>query len=179
MKALTMAQGGNRYLRRGIKVTVRKATKYFTVVAASILLDGFQWEQERTVDFLEKFYDQYIAMDQDYLKIQDYAPTLRDDYGYTVELRHKAEKPKATPVAAPEQRMTDTALLWITQVMALTLLDKFGWDCTAVTRFVRNLDEAIPKFTDGGGDYEERLQQLREKHGLDIRAHIKMGRDEL
>ena len=179
MKSLTMSQGGDRYLRRGIKVKVRKTTKYFTAVAAQILLDGFQWDQERTVDFLERFYDQYVAMYQSYLKIQDYAPTLREEYGYEVELRNKAEKPDATPVPTLEQRMTDTALLWIAQVMALTLLDKFGWDTTAVTRFMRNIDEAIPKFIDGGCDYEARIQKLREKHGLDIHKHIKMGGETL
>ncbi|MBR6313463.1 MAG: hypothetical protein IKR49_02345 [Clostridia bacterium] len=179
MKSLTMQQGGDRYLRRGIKVKVRKVTKYFTAVAAEVLLDGFQWEHDRTVDFLERFYDQYVAMYQSYLKIQDYAPTLREDYGYEVELRNKAEKPDATPVSKLEQRMTDTALLWIAQVMALTLLDKFGWDTTAITRFMRNIDEAIPKFIDGGGDYEARIQKLREKYGLDIHKHIKMGGETL
>ena len=174
-----MQQGGNRYLRRGIKVTVRKATKYLTAVAAQVLLEKFQWSQDRTVDFLERFYDQYTAMELEYLKIQDYAPTLREDYGYTVELRHKCLKPKATPVAALEQRMTDQCLLWIVQVMVSTLMDKFGWGCTTVTRFVRNIDKVVPKFADGGGDYEERLTRLREKYGLDIRAHIKMGGDAL
>ncbi|MBQ7547662.1 MAG: hypothetical protein IJT41_11940 [Clostridia bacterium] len=179
MKALIKQQGGNRYLHRASKVLVRKATKYFTAVAAEILLDGFHWEQDRAVDFLERFYDQYVAMHQSYLMIQDYAPTLWDEYHYAVELRNKAEKKDATPVAALGQRMTDTAVLWVVQVMALTLLDKFGWDTTAVTRFMRNIDNAVPKFIDGGGDYEARIQKLREKHGLDIHKYVKMGGETL
>jgi len=56
VKALTRSQGGDRYLHRAVKVTVRKATKYFTAAAAEILLDKFKWTQDRTVDFLERFY---------------------------------------------------------------------------------------------------------------------------
>lgn len=179
MKAMTKNNNGRRYLHRASKVTVRKATKYFTAVAAEILLEKFQWSQVRTIDFLERFYEQYLSMDGGYVRVQEFADMLRDDYGYTVELRHKCEKPKATPVVLLEQRMTDLCLLWITQIMALTLMDKFGWSGTTVTRFVRNIDKAVPKFADGGGDYEERLTRLREKYGLDIRAHIKMGGDAL
>ena len=37
MKALTRDRNGDRYLHRAVKVTVRKATKYFTAVAAQVL----------------------------------------------------------------------------------------------------------------------------------------------
>ena len=126
-----------------------------------------------------KFVKDIVVETAEQVKKEKDAPTLREDYGYEVELRNKAEKPDATPVSKLEQRMTDTALLWIAQVMALTLLDKFGWDTTAITRFMRNIDEAIPKFIDGGGDYEARIQKLREKYGLDIHKHIKMGGETL
>ena len=181
MKAMTMSQGGggNRYLHHASKVTVRRATKYFTAVAAETLLDKFNWSQDRTISFLEHYYEQYKSMNIGNVAIQEYEGGLHDTYGYTVALRNKCQKPKATPVAALEQRMTDLCLLWIVQVMVITLMDKYGWSATTVTRFVRNIDAAIPKFADGGGDYEERLKRLREKHGLDIRAHIKMGGDAL
>ncbi len=158
---------------------VRKATKYFTAAAAEILLDKFKWSVDRTVDFLYAVFEQYRSMDQSNVKVQEYEDALRDDYGYHVELRYSFVHTDDTTVVNLEHRMMDLTLQWITEIMAITLLDKFGWTVSGVTRLVRNMVKYAPKFADGGGDHEERLKRLREEYRLDIRAHIRMGGETL
>lgn len=163
MKCLANPIAEERYLDRETKRIFRETTNYFPAVAADVLLDKFQWLPDRVNDFLCDFFDKHIAVNEDYISVQDIAKMLSEDYGYTVELRHKCERSKSTKAVRLRQRMTDFCISWTCEIMALVLLDKFGWDTQTVTRFIRNLDAYVGEFADGGKDHAARVKRLREQ----------------
>ena len=172
MKCMADRRAEERYLGRATDRIFRDVTNYFPPVAASVLIDKFQWLPERVNDFLFAFFDQHIAVNEGYISVEDIAQMLIDDYSYTVELRHKCEQSKSTRAVRLRQQTTDFCICWTCEIMALVLLDKFGWDTQTVTRFIRNIDGYVGKFADGGKDHVARIARLREQQ-IDIKAHIR------
>ncbi len=172
MKSMANPKQKGKYLHRASKVIVRRAMKYFAAVVAEVLLTKFSWTPDGIHEFLFSFTDQCLSVNDGYIHVREYAQMLADDYGYIVQVRNKAEQKGATIVRALEQRMEDQCVRWLFDIIALVMLDKFGWDTTAVTRLIRNLDEYVLPFADGGSDHDGRVAYLL-ANGVDMRRHLR------
>lgn len=180
MRAMTRKTGGMDYLHRESRIRVRRSLKYFTLLAAEVLLDRFQWPKDQVVDFLYAVFDQYKSMDIGNVDVKEYADALFEDYGIAVNMKNRCATPGSTEIAFLDQKMTDLCVRWIVQVMLIVLLDKFGFTVDDAEGFCDEVDAKVPIFADGGQrDYSERKNRLKCWYCLDIDSIIVMGGDEL
>lgn len=180
MKAMTRKSGGMDYLHKESRLRVRRSLKYFTVLAAEIMLDTFQAEKDTVVDFLYAVFEQYQSMDVGNVEIKEYADALYEDYGVTVDMKHKCAVSGLTDVAYLDRKMTDLCVKWIVQVMLIVLLDKFGFTVEQAAEFCDEIDKHIETFTNGADyDYADRKKRLKSWYCLDIDSFIIMGGETL
>lgn len=167
-------RAGQKYANTAKDRQIKLATRYFSVVTAKILLSKFHWANDKVLALLTSFFDQFHAIGEDYINVEDYATILRTDYDYAVVFHRPVfQSSEITPAHRMERMAASLSVQWIAEILAVTLLDKYNWNLHAWERFQKQLEKHFEPFSKGGQDYSLIVDGLCNRYGFDIRMHIR------
>lgn len=148
----------------------RFIVKYLTTATAEIMLEKFNWSQERLEHFLRDMWANFDLTNTPLFEIGSFDP--KGNYGYEVAVKHSLIRDKVSPYTREIDACREQATRWFIDVLVYTLKNSYDWADSTTDRFVNYLNGYLPALRDETASVDGMLDGLKLRHGLDLRMEV-------
>ena len=148
----------------------RFIVKYLTTATAEIMLEKFNWSQERLEHFIRDVWSNFDLTNTPLVNIEDFNP--KENYGYEVAIKHTLVRDTVSPYTRHIDSCREQAVRWFIDMLVFTLKNSYDWADSTTDRFVSYLNGYLPALRDGTASIDGMLDGLKLRHGLELRMEV-------